>query len=301
MSDDRRLIELLNQYGHLLCPFGEPRTLSKSIEKLTMDDDIVHDAVASYQAMHATAMEPIIAAFYPKRTSAAVKPDGVMGPATKALLETARCACPDYDMALPMEMAGSGNWRGCNGIGDFHCAIVKITTPIPSFLQPHFDLIWSQTVESYAELGLLLRRDDNAVRPQIEVSFVQPSGGWIGLAIVGNGVQCGDTIWAQFDKNYRPASLVSDWTSLLKHEFGHNCGLQHSSGGVMNPYLMTGLPVSWIGDPSHQLLVQRFGGVRVPSANPPSERELVLCWKTGDRFEVVTRYPNQPNTGVWPT
>jgi hypothetical protein len=83
---------------------------------------------------------------------------------------------------------------------------------------------------------------------------------------VGNGLDCKSRIWAKFDRAYRPGNLRREWGTLLKHEFGHNCGLGHSNGGVMNPYIIAGLPQFWPeSDPSYRLLVQRYGGKPIPS------------------------------------
>ena len=294
------LILLLLKYGHLLFPFGKSRGFIKPLSELTLDDDFVREALASFQAFHRNNLEPLVAAFEPRK-SPVVRMDGVLDPPTERLLTSARCDCPDYTVGLGTEMAvGGGNWRECNGASGFHRATIRITTPIPAFLQPVWDEVWRQVCDSYAEIGLDLVRDDNAARPQIDMSFVRPDGGWIGLAIVGYNVRCSDTIWARFDQGYKPPNLVSEWTTLIKHELGHNCGLQHSSGGVMNPYIVAGLPVSWRGDPSHPLLVERFGGERVPTSTPV-ERELVLAWrdKRTGQFELASTLPDQ--TGAWPT
>lgn len=297
--NDKEVITLLDFYGHLRMPFGEKREV-KDISNLKVTDQIVRDAVESFQSLHQAAMEPILAAFYPSKLSASVKVDGVVGPVTEALLKTARCACPDYDAALPEELIGSGNWKGCHGIGDYHCVVIKFLNSPPTFLQGIFNAVWDRVVSSYAELGLLIKRDDSNARPNIELSFVQPDSSWIGLAIVGQNETCSSQpIWCRFDKNYQPADLLSEWTTLIKHELGHNCGLSHSSGGVMNPYIIKGLPVSWRGDPSEPLLKARFGGQPIPSA--PKNREMVLAWRyDNDTYETIQRIPTSGGS-VWPT
>jgi len=136
---------------------------------------------------------------------------------------------------------------------------------------------------------LLFERNDAATVAQVDLSFVDPNGGWIGLAEVANGVSCSQTMRCWFDRNYRPADMVRAWILLLMHEGGHLCGLDHSSGGVMNPYLLTNLAPTWRGDNSFRLLEQRFGGVRIPTA--PQDRRLVLAWYDGTSFQIVTEYP----------
>lgn len=299
---DRQIIERLKLYGHLERPRGVPSGLWPTIDELTLDAPPVQAAIESFQVMHAAVLEPLVAKHHPERSSTAVVADGKIGPATEELLETARCRVPDYAFSEPL--LGSGSWKGCHGIGEFHAAKVKINTAgLPSFLAPVFDEVWRRTVESYEEVGLRFMRDDTTLRPQIEISFVKPDGGWIGLAIVGQNETCSTpSIWARFDKGYQPANVLSEWTTLFKHELGHNCGLSHSSGGVMNPYVLKGLPVSWKGDPSHNLLVKRFGGVPVPGGGPVS-RERVIAWRYPDgRYETILVIPaDTASPGLFPT
>lgn len=292
------IITLLDFYGHLRSPFGERRGIA-NIGNLKLADQPVRDAIESFQSFHAVAMEPIIAAFYPQRLSAVVKVDGLVGPATEALLQTERCANPDYDMSLPEALVGGGNWKSCHNIGPFHCVVLRFKNEPPAHIASLFNSIWDRVIDSYAEIGLLIRRDDKAANFNIELSFVQPDGGWIGLAIVGQGETCSSQpIWCRYDKNYKPADLLSEWTTLIKHEIGHNCGLSHSSGGVMNPYIIKGLPVSWKGDSSLPLLKSRFGGEPIPRT--PRQRELVMGWLyENNQFELIQKLPSSGGS-VWP-
>lgn len=292
---DKELVAFLDHYGHLRHPFGEHRGISSAVvPNLTLKDQLVRDALESYQAFHSTPLEHIASGIFSAITSPVT---GEMDEPTTVLLNTARCQNPDYASAFAEE-AGAGNWNGCHGIGPFHCASVKFLNKPPDFLAPHFATIWERVVDSYAEVGLLFERNDSAFS-NIDISFVQPDGGWIGLAIVGTGQGCQDQIWARFDKNYKPANLISEWTTLMKHELGHNCGLSHSQGGVMNPYVIPELPVSWGGDVSAPLLRQRFGGTAIP--RKPTSRTLVLAWQLGpDEFEVIkTLDTDKPPTGIF--
>lgn len=291
--NDQTLVELLNRFGHLHNPFGEPRGLKNSvIPRLISSDQLVRDALESFQAFHSQNLERIASGIFPHLSSPVT---GVVDEPTRILLETARCACPDYAPAAAE--AGVGNWSGCHGIGPFHCASVRFLNEPPDFIKPVFETIWSRVVDAYTEIGLLFNRDDSAPS-NIDISFVQPDGGWIGLAIVGTGQGCQDQIWARFDKNYQPANLVSEWTTLIKHELGHNCGLSHSQGGVMNPYIVPSLPVSWANDVSAPQLRNKFGGQAIPRI--PSERSLVLAWQRGNEYEVIKTFDTEkPPTGVF--
>lgn len=294
----QKIIERLDYLGHLRRPFNaEPVRIEKPIEQLATTDQEVREAIRSFQALHRDELETLVQRHHGRKQ---VYVDGDIGPATLELMLHPVCGAPDFNnQAMAV---GQGNWKRCHGIGEYHCAVVAIKTALPAFLAPHWDEVWNRVVESYAEVGLLFVRDDNHARPQITLHFVRPDGGWIGLAIVSNNSTCSSgTIWAKFDNAYRPANIVSEWTSLVKHELGHNCGLDHSRGGVMNPSLVSGLPVSWRNDPSWHLLASRFGGQAVPRNPPGAARKMVLAWQdSAGRMEWISDVPQFEGGGAWP-
>ena len=232
--------------------------------------------------------------------------DGEIGPAIVAMVSgddgVSRCPVPDFapppgvvfafddpdlqkvvermqlDAVLPS--FGSGNWKGCHGVGQFHSASIGVdTSGLPSFLSPVFLSVLKNVQQAYAGVGLLFlfikdgkdMLTGTAFSGQInsDMSLVNSSSGWIGLAIVGEGETCGSKIWCKFLNTYKggsdPASIITQWTTLLKHELGHNCGRSHTNGGVMNPSIVNNLPTEWVAnDPSTSWLKGQFGGVPVP-------------------------------------
>lgn len=275
---DAQIIALLESTGHLRFPFGVPDSVppvGNPGYPTRLDDPIVMAGIESYQSFMAPALEPLIAKHHPQRTSAAVRIDGVVGPAMQELFDQPRCEYPDYGLVGAAQAIGSGSWKSCHGIGDFHSASVRINrTNLPAFLEPLFDEVLTRVRKAYDEVGLRFHFDDRAP-VQTEMSFVNSSDGWIGLAIVpGTALSCSASpIWLRLLATYRGGStneaIIQQWTSLIKHELGHNCGLSHSSGGVMNPSIVNGLPWSWKGDPSEGLLKSRFGGVPIPADPVP--------------------------------
>lgn len=230
--------------------------------------------------------------------------DGIIGPAIVQMVleKNGRCPIPDYvppagtsflyqdpDLQVVVERMqlqatqpafGTGNWKGCHQVGGFHCATVGVNTAgLPGFLKPLFFQVLKNVQLAYSGIGLLFRfisegRDllngeELNLNINTEMSFVNSSDGWIGLAIVGTGETCGGKIWCKFLNTYRGgsdnASIIQQWTTLIKHELGHNCGRSHTTGGVMNPSIVNGLPIEWVqSDPSTQWLKSQFGGVPVP-------------------------------------
>jgi hypothetical protein len=184
------------------------------------------------------------------------------------------------DAAKPQQIGGRGNWRGCHGRAG-HTAIFRWDrSHLPAHLRPVFLKVLRLVQRAYAETGLLLRFTDedgadllngddlSGETVNSQCSFVPAASGWIGLAIVGKNQRCSDTIWAKFLKTYRGGTseqqVTNQWFTLIAHEILHNCGSGHTAGGIGNPSLITGLPMTWRGDPSWRYLTQQFGGTAVP-------------------------------------
>lgn len=232
--------------------------------------------------------------------------DGIIGPAIAAMVseEGGRCPIPDFvpppgtsfafddpDLQLVVErmqrntaeaIGSGGNWAGCNQIGNFHCAAMRVN---PAGMNPRIVPLWKQVMlnvrQAYAGIGLLwkfigmngqdlLTGENFTGNIQTNLTFVSQSSGWIGLAILTTGEGCGSTIWLKLLSSYlggtTDAQITNQITTLLAHEAGHNCGLNHTRGAVMNPSLVTGLPVGiWPeSDPSTPRLRTMYGGVPVP-------------------------------------
>lgn len=308
MDNPKSIIRFLYATGHLEAPFGvEQGDLDYAeVGKLTLKDDIVKEAVRSHQALDANYDVMAMAVHHRECI-----PDGDVGPATQLVLDLPRCGEKDYrtkrhiqeEMAVG-EAVGSGNWARCHDVGDFHSASIKLANSPPSFLAPHFDEVKRRVVQAYAEVGLLWHFDGRSP-VNIDFSFVNNSAGWIGLAIVGTNQGCNSRIWCRYLATYRGGStdesIITQWTTLIKHELGHNCGTSHTRGGVMNPSIVNGLPTSWKGDPLHSWLVNRFGGVPIPTT-PDGGREMVLAWKNSNgTFDVISKVPISGGGNYWPT
>ena len=299
------VIAILWETGRL---FSVPQA---SLGTLTLRDQVVIDALIDLTKFHAAE----IAARTLDQHGRLPVFDGEIGPATTDFLIVdipKRCPVPDYappkgvvfqfadpalqEVAMAMQAAepalGVGNWKSCHNIGEAHCATVLVNPDnLPGHVQPVFKDVLRLVQKAYADVGLLFLFVDGNKKDlltgavvesniNIDMSFVRSSDGWIGLAIVGTNQTCGSRIWCRFLATYTggnsPAQVTQQWVSLIKHELGHNCGFSHTSGGVMNPSLINGLPTEWAaGDPTTPKLKKQFSGVPVAipgggNPKPPS-------------------------------
>lgn len=284
------------------------------LPRLSITDQVVIDAFRSLALSDVTNYARHVFAMHDRPPEF----DGHFGPALEAMVldPAGRCPVPDHapppgvvfafddpnlqEVVTQMQARavapalGVGNWKSCHRIGNAHCASVQVNPAnLPAFLQPVFKKVLTRVQAAYAGVGLLFRfLDMNKVdlltgeqwdsNINIDMSFVKSSDGWIGLAIVGTAEQCAGRIWCRFLATYRGGSnedaIVTQWTTLLKHELGHNTGRSHTNGGVMNPSIVNGLPAEWTdSDPSTAWLRKQFGGVPVaipggpvPGPVPPS-------------------------------
>jgi hypothetical protein len=294
------------EYGHFWNP-NNPDGLNVTqadLAKLQPTDPVVVDALISLSKMDAVRYTNACLDAHGR----APQFDGVLGPAMGAVLNSeGRCPVPDYapplgtsflyddpalqqiaermqqNLALPA--TGSGSWPNCHNVGNFHCCTVGLDTRLlPSFLKPVWTQVLTNVRQAYAGVGLLFKFIENGKDVltgssfngviNTALSFVTSSSGWIGLAIVGQNERCNSTIWCRFLATYQggstSAAITTQWTTLVKHELGHNCGRGHTSGGVMNPSIVNNLPVEWTSsDPSTTWLKQQFGGVPVPIPGNP--------------------------------
>jgi hypothetical protein len=224
------IIKRLRKLGHL----SEPGIL-------TLDNSVVKRAIESYRYIMGA-------------------PDDM---SVEDLFAIPRCGENDFEVNN-----GSGSWRvGClPTYPNNHAVVYRVNKAgLPSYLASSFEDSWEMMASAYARIGLAIVRNDSSSNYNSLVTF-QRGSGWIGLAIVGRGQTCSTKMWAKFDNRYgssfNPNTLKHMWARLLAHELGHNCGLGHSRGGVMNPSIVSGefKETEWVNDPSFSILKRWFGG-----------------------------------------
>ena len=273
----------------------------KDLGKLEISDPRIEGALASRSNWQVSDLAP--ATFRIHNRAPAF--DGQYGDAVKEMLDKPRCNVPDvpipkefddqldFDLELKQVIArmrdtepalGQGNWKRCHNVGDFHSASVAIhSAGMPRHVEPYFKQIMTRVQKEYSKFGCLFRFIENGKdyltgedfegNINIDFSFVSRSSGWIGLAIVGKGETCSGQIWCKYLATYKPSDILTEWTTLILHELGHNCGRGHTRGGVMNPSIVRGLGKWAEGDPSYSWLQAQFGGEAVGTPDPPTPPE----------------------------
>jgi hypothetical protein len=191
------------------------------------------------------------------------------------LFDIPRCRVADFtgnaytDQFGALQDTGSGSWRvGCSpDWPQNHSAVYRVDkSRMPAYLRESFETAWDLMATAYANVGLVILRNDTGNVYNSLVTF-EPGRGWIGLAIVGRNQTCSTRMWAKFDtsygRNFTQDRLVNQWAFLLAHELGHNCGAGHTRGGIMNASLINGIfyPDQWRrSDPLLATLRRWYGG-----------------------------------------
>jgi len=261
------MIQKLFDLGHFRNPAHMTSVTEADLPSLKLTDEPVRIAIQSFQEFMAEDFDRL-ALYYHGRIGIA---DGDVGLATAKLFEVERCGYPDYSIEAAN---GSGSWpSGCHPAWkNNHAFSLQVNkSGMPSYLQPIFEQAFELVRQAYANIGMVFVREDNNDRANTLVTW-QRGAGWIGLAIVPRSPRCGERIWAKFDNRYQPSQLLHQWARLLAHEFGHNMGMSHSRGGIMNPSIASGpfTPTAWRGDPSESILKRYFGGVPVNLGGTPA-------------------------------
>lgn len=289
----RDRLEWLYRFGHAWNP-AYPNLRNVDLGRVRLmngEERDARDMIASWQSLDAN-VAYLVTAFHGRE----LEPDGVIGPASSAVMEMRRCAMPDFPpppearfsysdpevqgavesyqrYAQWKQATGSGSWPvGCDPQRtDVHSVVVGIDVSHASSSQQQImDDVLRYVEETEAEIGQAVRHvRSGAVKPQHDVRFQSIAGSVIGFAYFPTPDTCNQTVTARIDNTFNARLPVL--AELLTHEYkGHSDGLSHTRGGIMNPSI--GSPTvraSWRGDPAEAIKRRYFGGEPLVPPTPP--------------------------------
>lgn len=262
---DEIIRDFLWPYGHfknVKFPTGLNVT-EADLDKLTLADQVVKDAIQSIQELDANS--DVLSQKHHGRAAIA---DGEMGPATAELLTLPRCGEPDYGNE-PAPAGGDGGWLNCAEIPDVPYSVRWYIDAehASSRQRGYLEQCIDASVACSAEIGIavvVLRPGDfeGPIEQNSELSVLWPRGGifggTIGYQFLPTSGTCEQHRKGKLDNGFNP----SDWrtfAALIIHEsLGHGIGSGHHRGGLMNPSILSGLNLSWIGDPAERTVKRLY-------------------------------------------
>ena len=275
------------------------------LNKLTLKDKEVKKAFAELQDFHFGTINWFTAVEHGRT----VHPDGEVGIATTKMIDAlensdnqmfSRCPYPDvappenasfsYDdenVQVAVESyqrfaaAGAGSWPAGCWEDDKHIVYIGVdSSTMPSHVKNGtWEAMKKNNQEACAGVGLIVRYQEKGKPSDINLRWKYLAGSTIGLAQFPNG-RCDDEVFHYMDPGYK--SSLRLLSILHIHECGHNWGLQHTRGGIMNPSIIN-VEMTWQSpDPSCRTMAKFFGGV--PSVDSPIEPETP---KENGEIEVV--------------
>lgn len=276
MLSDRTIIQLLRDYGHLGPSAATVAELSEAanvtdadLDKLTLDDVAVKQAIASFQGYMPFDMERLSlehrkapSGMLDSGTVAAFG-DGAVDDAVRALFEVPRCGMPDI---MESGFGASGSWA-------LPCRTEGVTfyvdpTNMPTTYAPVWDSeILPEVIDAYRRVGARMKQITDRNAANIFNSFPALAGSTIGLATLHAG-GCGSKGFCRLDRSFRCNKEQAK--ELLCHEWGHNWNHNHTRGGIMAPSIGS-VPKfkGWEGDPAMSAWVRFTGGQPLPPINRP--------------------------------
>ena len=262
-----------------------------AVAKMDGSEADAHSLIASWQRLDIN-VSRLVNAFHGRE----LIPDGIIGPASEAVMAFSRCAMPDYapppnaafryddpDLQAAVEsyqrwaeayVGGSGSWpkSGCDpqrmGI---HSTRVNIDDTAASAHQKSILKEATGYVEKCeAEFGQAVRHNFNGSKTDCETDcrFQFIGGSVIGFCYFPEPDTCDQVITCRIDNSFDVSPITT--ANLLEHEYkGHGDGLQHTNGGIMNPSIITYNPLTWKGDKHESTKRRYFGGEPIPPLTPP--------------------------------
>ena len=268
------VVEYAVAYGHVFNPeFPKLTELwdqgGSSLAKLKPGHPLYKELTASIQSFDAN-MDTLTGVYHGRQAMF----DGDIGPATRGLLDSNRCACKDFDD--PRQASGSGAWPiGCDPeYPDVHSIRIAVNSSGANRAwKQHLPRIMEESAALSASIGLHVRYllDVGAGPSDAEewVIFQVIPGNVIGDNYLPQADKCGQSLRGRIDPGYNPSNVILRIILWIHENQGHGIGLRHTRGGIMNPsIILVPYPLTWIGDPSFNTLRRFYGGKPLEPVDP---------------------------------
>lgn len=272
-EQERVVSKWLCEYGHFCNP-KKPEALNvlpSQVKKLCCTDKAYIEAVSSIQELDYN-LEELCEAQHGRP----LQFDGIVGPATLALLDLDRCGCPDYPGVdestgtdgAAANLPGSGGWLNCDPTyPDNHSIRIRIETGrMPAKFKAYLTDVLTYAEQACAEIGLLVTfyidPTDSRDNYNGYQYWTNIPGGTIGVNMLPGGNTCRKAIWGKMDTAYTPDSAMQAARLQIHEMEGHGINLPHTRGGIMNPSILwrpNDRP-TYINDPSFARLKRYYGG-----------------------------------------
>ena len=216
--DPATIIRSLWDYGHFFSPEALAVDLveEKNLDTLTLKDEVVRAALLSYQRF----MSDTLSQFTMQKHLRMSIPDGDAGPATELLLETPRCAVPDFKH--PMAAALEGNWPDQCRLElttSYKMSLDGVTAEQIKALWIEADKNW----ENVIEIGIRLELD-NYPNTSLFANAESMGGSVLAYQELARS-SCSHRLHGAYNSrvNWSPPLLVT----TITHEHGHGWGCDH--------------------------------------------------------------------------
>lgn len=201
---------------------------------LPMNSPVIQAALSLYQFRYSkeldrlTRRDPKLGGH--KRDSVA---DGDAGPSTYDLLMAPRCGVPDYRRAGTEEANIPPSCRN-------EITMARNFARLPGLTVEQTDEVFEKVAQNwnaYLEVDITVLDESQFAGAQFQETLRRLSGTTLAWHYLATG-RCSDQLQGAFDSDRNWGGNIGFPMAVGTHEVGHALGLEHTQGGLMNPYIL---------------------------------------------------------------